>query len=173
MSIKMATSPCSSHLRSITILRQCFALNSSVCKRGADHSISQIEPPFIMCRTPIIRSWNGWSFLIPNIPVASNQSKQTPPTFHSRCINSQIFQKTTLLKKEHHIPLTYISPIPVTAMESDKPHLPENIPPSRNEVDRPTAAQLSFVLLKLRDEVLFNLMTFLNNNIIYNRYLNF
>lgn len=172
MSIKMATFPCSSHLRSITILRQCFALNSNVCKRVPEHSMSRTEPPFIMCKTPIIRSWNGWSFLIPNISVPSNQSKQTPPTFHSCYINSQIFQKTTLLEKERHIPLTYISPISVTAMESDKSHLPENIPPSRNEVDRPTAAQLSFVLLKLRDEVMFYLTTFLDN-IIYNRYLNF
>ena len=168
----MATSPCSSHLRSITILRQCFALNSSVCKRVAEHSMSRTEPPFIMCKTPVIRSWNGWSFLIPNIPVASNQSKQTPPTFHSHYINSKIFQKTILLEKERGIPLTHISPISVTAMESDKPNIPENIPPSRNVVDRPTPAQLSFVLLKLRDEVMFHLMTFLDNN-IYNRYLNF
>jgi hypothetical protein len=83
------------------------------------------EPPFlnINVNSPIVRSWNGWDFVINRPDIAT-------PTLSNRL-------RTYKLRFTSH---------------SEKEKAPP-ISSRTSDIDKATPAQISFILLKLRDEI--------------------
>ena len=127
--------------------------------RNSCERLQPIESPFLHCRTPIVRIWNGWSFL--NYTQDRNSHVRLQSIKSIDCLETHL-QSSALLNYMNDPRLLNNNERHTISLMVNKGMSPLGC----HSNDKPTSAQLSFVLFKLRDEV-STLFCCLSNCMLY------
>ena len=127
--------------------------------RNSCERLKPIESPFLHCKTPIVRIWNGWDFL--NYTQDRNSHVQLQSIKSIDCLETRL-QSSALLNYMNDPRLLNNNERHTISLMINKGMSPLGC----HSNDKPTSAQLSFVLLKLRDEV-STLFCCLSNCMLY------